>query len=166
MVESLNVYDISKAHQKNISAAVEEIRRLEDSVEKTRQMSSVHSRLRLRNQIVSIIGVKFIQYPQLINHFKAPYSAAVLCGICRKIQRAPETGDIEFLQEAANSSHGNFTKGNIVNAIAEIIYSHQLQLNDDKRIHSILNILKVEADKPLEKNIERVEAALEFLMDS
>ena len=84
--------------------------------------------------------------------------------IADKIIKIPDIDDLELLSTIAKEQIDNFTKGNIVNALAEIIYSGQIRIGDDKIIFHLLSELKLNADLPLLKNIERVYYALLYFL--
>lgn len=165
IIALIDELDISKIKKKSDSNISEKINKLNDEFEETRKIAATTSRLRMKGNIAKSIGDKFIQFPEIINQFIPTNSNGVICGFCIKIQATPEFGDLDKIELVFKNISSDFTKGCMTNALAELIYSQKLQLGDDKRIIQILNKLKENADNPLSKNIERVEAALNYLIN-
>lgn len=148
--------------EEQVAAEIEQLAREFDN---SSQIENVPYRLRQKNNLVQKISERFIQKPQLVDRFVHGGQPGIIAGIARKIQRVPGFRDVDVLHKLAAHSGGNFERGNIVNALSEIIYSGQLNLGDDRLVFQILDQMQKSADKPLLKNIERVRAALEYLLD-
>jgi hypothetical protein len=76
----------------------------------------------------------------------------------------PDVENLKLLKELTNRTTGNYAKGQITNALGELVYTGQLRIGDDRLIQEILEKLKNESDLPLSKNIERVETALSYFV--
>lgn len=150
---------------KNLDDEFNETKRLNSEFEKSAEIKSHQSRLRMKNDIVQKIAERFLRVPELMTLVKENPSNGFVCGLCRKIQIAPDFGDLDILEPVTEKVTGDFTRGNIVLALAQIIYHNKLGFGDDKRIEKILSAMQEGADKPLEKNIESVRAALEYFVD-
>lgn len=142
-----------------------EIVQLSEEFDTYTQIENIPSRLRLKNVAVQKISEKLMQNPELVNRFIQSGQAGIVAGIARKIQRAPGMNDLDILQQILLQPTGNFVRGNIVNALSEIIYSGQMRMGDDKIAFQLLDRMQESTDKPLQKNIERVRAALEYLLN-
>jgi hypothetical protein len=140
----------------------EDIEKLSKEFDDCQNIKSTPTRLRMKNHLSRKISEKFIQIPALINEFKFSDKEGIICGISDKIKLVPDNDDLDVLEEIARRATKNFTKGKIVNAIAEILYSGQIRIGDDVRIDDLLDLLNNNADLPLEKNIERVRVALHY----
>lgn len=121
-------------------------------------------KLREKNEIVRLIYPFFIDYPGLVQELVDTDRQAIICAIAHKMKLAPNIEELKTLQRIAPNATSDFTKGHIVNALAEFVYSGQLRFGDDTIIFETLNLLKIEADIPLQKNIERVEIALQYFL--
>lgn len=166
LVKLINEIDDTKIRTKLFENELDAIYKLSSDFEETKYIASVSSKLRTKNSIVTEIAKRLIQTPQLLQIILNNPSNGLVCGLCRKIQIAPDYNDLSILESVTNNISGDFTKGNVVNAIAELIYCHKLVIDDDLRIMRILNIVRINADKPLLKNIERTEAALQYLTET
>ena len=149
---------------KKITILAQEFDQLTFKDENVESKYALRLKLKMKNELAKNIRDKFIHNPSLITEFIPSQKDGIICGICKKIQFQPEFGDLDIIEQLAKDLNSNFTKGNITNAIAELIYYYKLQLGDEDRILHILDHLKVGADKPLLKNIERVEVALAYLI--
>ena len=141
-----------------------EIEKLAFEFDTCHNIASNPSRLRMKNHLVQKISERLALIPNLIYSFQDSKNEGIISGISEKIKAYPDINDLDILEKIAHNATKNFTKGNIVNALAEIIYSGQLRLGDDSRIEYILTLLNNHPDIPLEKNIERARAALHFLI--
>lgn len=121
-------------------------------------------RLREKNQIVNFIYSYFLDRPKLIHDFIDTDGQAIISAIALKFKIAPNIDDLKLLKQISKNASTNFTKGHIVNALAEFVYSGQLRFGDETIIFDTLNVLKPDADIPLLKNIERVEVALQYFL--
>lgn len=122
------------------------------------------SRVREKNHITRKICQLLIEHPALTDQIKDSENQGLIAGIAYKTGIIPNIEDLDLLALIAQNSSGNYSKGNIVNALGGLVYSGQLRLGDDQNIKTILNNMKTNADAPLSKNIERVEIALDFLL--
>lgn len=167
LIESLNELNFDKV--KLIASPPQikkEIKKLAVTFDKCQDISNNPTRVRMKNHIAQQICEKFVQAPDLIYLFQDSDSEGIICGISEKIKTYPDVNDLHILEKIAKKAQQNFTKGNIVNALAEIIYLGQIRLGDDSKIEDILTLLNKHTDIPLEKNIDRVRAALHFLKSS
>lgn len=164
IISLIDELDISKIKKKSDSIILKEIDELNSEFDETNKIQSATSRLRMKNSIAKSIGEKFVQYPEVFKKYLPTDSNGIICGLCMKIQSVPEFGDLDPLELVAKGVLSNFVKGCITNTVAELVYSQKLQIGDDERIKKILNNLKENADIPLAKNIDRVEAALNYLI--
>lgn len=121
-------------------------------------------RLREKNQITRKICQMLIEHPELMDKSKESKNQGILSGIAYKVRIVPDIEHLDLLESIAENSSSNFAKGNIVNALGELVYSGQLRLGDDYRILSLLGRMKENSDEPLVKNVERVESALGYLL--
>ncbi len=164
VVDELHTLKFEQLAIKSFPKILETIQLFEKEYIQANQVSYLPARLRLKNNAAKSIGVLLQSNPGLLQQFSANPSTAVICGICKKIQMNPESGDLNTIEKFTLPSLGMFTKGNIVNAITELIYFQTLSIGDDHRVKVLLNNLKTNADQPLLKNIERAEAALQYLL--
>ncbi|MEO1263889.1 MAG: hypothetical protein AAFZ15_34100 [Bacteroidota bacterium] len=125
-----------------------------------------HAAIRIRQKfkIVQFISDKLNEYPSLIERFKNTDDQALIAAIAHKIKSYPKVDDIRTLKTIAVKCESNFSKGQIVNALGEIVSYGELRFGDDQEVKNILEQLMDESDIPLKKNIERVLAALDFLL--
>jgi hypothetical protein len=163
-IELIDELDENKVQKKLEVNTDKELQRLATAFEESRAIKSTSSRLRTKNCIAKDIGKLFMQSPEIISKYKQSKQEGIICGLCKKIQAIPEFGDLDILAELAENTSSLFTKGSLVNALAELIYENKLQMGDHHSIIKILSDFKSEADDPLLKNIERTEAALAYLM--
>jgi len=140
-----------------------EIEKLAEDFDECQKIKSVSLRLRRKNNFSRQICEKFIQMPFLINEFKQSSKDGIICGIADKIKLLPDIDDLEVLEEISKNTNKNFTKGTIVNAIAEVLYLG-IGIGDDLRIDELLDLLDDNVDVPLGKNIERVRVALHYVI--
>ena len=148
----------------SLSRIREEIEKLAEEFEGCENIKSAPTRLRMKNHLSRKISEKLMQMPSLIDALKSSNKEGIICGISDKIKQVPDNDDLDILEEIAKRTTKAFTKGKIVNALAEILYSGQIRIGDDERMSELLDFLRNEANVPLEKNIERVRAALHFMM--
>lgn len=141
----------------------QEIKELIRAFEQADRIQSVPSRLRTKNDIARKMAERFLQRPHLISVYSHRKEDGLIAGIAGKVRLAPEMEDLDILEKLAAGAGGHFARGTIVNAVAEIIYSGQILIGDDRRILQLLETLSEAADAPLQKNIERVRASLEYL---
>lgn len=160
----LDSIDQEKLEKHSYQKDLENIPSLINKFNEASKISSANSRLRTKNSIAIKLGEMILRTPELSSHLIKHPENALICGLCRKIQVAPDYGDISSLHSVYKNAKGNFTKGNMVNAMAEIIYQSKVEMNDDGLIKEMLLALDSDADLPLKKNIERVSAALGFLL--
>ena len=131
----------------------------------SKQIQNNSSRLREKNQIVRKICQILIKNPELIDQLKTSNNQGIISGIAYKIKVMPDVEDLKILKELAFRTTGKYTKGQVTNALGELVYTGQLRIGDDRLIEEILADLKNESDLPLLKNIERVETALKYFVD-
>ena len=162
IVEELQIRDNLKEAISNELTAVEKL-----SVEyiESKEIKNNSSRLREKNQIVRKITQILLRKPELINEVKESNNQGIISGIASKMRVVPNVEDLRLLKDISSRTSGNYSKGQITNTLAELVYSGQLRIGDDEHILNILNNLKANADLPLSKNIERVETALKYLTD-
>jgi len=122
------------------------------------------TRIRKKYEIVKFIAEKLIEYPALVSKFQDSKDQAVIGGIAYKIKVDPSVEDLEILKKISKNCESNYVRGQVVNAIGEIIYTAELRIGDDDEIKELLRTIKDEEDIPLTKNIEGVNAALDFLL--
>lgn len=165
----LDILDTIGKEEKTISpkeiAVIQKrtIDRLIVEFEQSRAIKSRASKLRTKNHVSRKIGNLFLKNPDLLAQFQTTEKEGIISGICHKIKLLPEFGDLDLLATLAKEDLGNFTKGNIVNALAEIIYNGKLGIGEDTIVQSVLKELGKTGDVPLQKNIERVAVALDYL---
>ncbi|MCH5714700.1 hypothetical protein [Niabella hibiscisoli] len=164
VIDELYTLKFEQLGIKSLPQILETIQLFEKEYAQADQVPYLPARLRLKNNAAKSIGVLLQSNPGLIQQVSANPSTAIICGICKKIQMNPESGDLNTIEKFTHPSLGMFTKGNIVNAITELIYFQTLSIGDDHRINVLLNNLKTNADQPLLKNIESAEAALQYLL--
>lgn len=140
-----------------------EIEHLSWEFEKTNEMKSVLSELRMKIHIARKIAEKLVLWPDMIQDYRGTSDPALICAIGRKVKIIPDVEDLDILVSLIPHAKSNITKGFITNAIAELIYSGQLRLGDDITIREMLEELEKDGDAVLIENIERVEALLDFL---
>ncbi len=159
--------ELDEVKLKNISrqSIKEELDKLLEDYEDCRKIKSTATRLRMKNNLSHLISQKIIQYPKIVNEYVNNPTDGFICGVCKKIQRVPDFEDLDILEKIAPETNSKFVKGNIASAITELIYFSKVRIGDDVRISKILNLLKVGSDKTVQKNIERAEAALEYLLN-
>lgn len=129
---------------------------------KSQGFSSNASRLREKNDIARELGQLFIDYPELIKKFHGTEQEGVITGISNRYKRVPELSGIDFFESLSAKHLGNFTKCCITNALAEILYSGQLSMGDDKRIAGILDNLFPNSYQTVRLSITRVSAELDY----
>jgi len=132
--------------------------------EETNEQKITSARLRMKNDLLRKIGDKFIQRPTLVAKYENSGQEGILAGIALKIKMYPDYQDLDVLESLTEQASGNFARGAIVNALAELVYSGQLSIGDDRRVIGLLERLELNSDVPLQKNVERVRAALEYLL--
>ena len=164
VIENLEELNELKLKNKSIDEIKKGFDALLKDFEESKKIESTPTRLRMKNDLSYKISQKIIQYPDLVYQYLDNPSDGLICGISKKIQRIPDFEDLDLLEKIASKTKSRFTKGGIANAIAELIYFGKIRLGDDKKINEILNVLKIDSDKTVQKNVERVEAALEYLL--
>lgn len=120
--------------------------------------------LRWKNDIIRAIYEYFNEYPDLIPDFRHTTEQAIIAAIALRQKIVPNINELNTLKQISKNASSNFTKGHIVNALAEFVYSGQLRFGDETIIFETLNLLKTNADVPLQKNIERVKIALQYFL--
>lgn len=140
------------------------INKLGEKYIESKNIKNNPSRLREKNQITRKIAQILIEDPELIDRVKETENQGIISGIAYKTGIIPDIENLDLLEYISKRSTSNFSKGNTVNALGELVYSGQLRIGDGQRIKSILNSMKATSDIPLSKNIERVEAALDYLL--
>ena len=131
---------------------------------KTKTIQSNPTRLREKNDIARELGEIFINHPEMIEEFLNTRSEGIITGIANRYKRIPDTTGISFFESIANQNLGNFTKCCIVNALAEIIYTGQLMIGDDKRISTILDQLFPNSFQTVRLSITRVSGELDYFL--
>lgn len=121
-------------------------------------------RIRKKYKIVKFIAEKLNEYSELIEKFKTTDDQAIIGGIAYKIKANPKVEDLSILKSISERCRSNYSKGQIINAVGEIVYTGELRFGDDIEIKEILVKLESENDIPLTKNIERVLSALDHLL--
>ncbi len=122
-------------------------------------------RIRKKYKIVKFIAEKLNEYHELIHKFKYSDDQGIIGGIAYKIKANPKVEDLPILKILTEKCKSNYSKGQIVNAVGEIIYTGELRFGDDSEIREILDRIKSDDDDvPLAKNIERVISALDHLL--
>ncbi len=165
IIALMDELDNSKMKKKSDISILEQIEVQTAEFEEARKISVTTLRLRMKNDIAQSIGNRFIQFPDVMKQYIDTRSLGIICGLCIKIQGTPEYGDLDIIERIAKGISSNFTKGYITNALASLIHAQKLQLGDDNRIRKVLLELQENADIPLSKNIERVEADLNYLLE-
>ncbi len=160
----LDQLDESKIKAKSNFDLIEKIRELDEKFSRCDDIEATTSRLRMKNEIAKSISENIIQYPDALKEFLPLISDGIICGLSKRIQEIPKFGDLDLIESSTGEINSNFTKGCVTNAIAELVYSQKLRIGDAERTRKILNALKRNSDVPLMKNIERVEAALDYLV--
>lgn len=161
----LQIVDDLENKGKGIEIPNKEMNQIEELAReyiKSKQLKNNSSRLREKNQIVRKICQILIKNPELINQLKTSNNQGVISGIAYKIKVMPDVEDLKVLKEVVYRTTGNYAKGQITNALGELVYTGQLRIGDDRLIEEILEDLKNESDFALSKNIERVETALKY----
>jgi hypothetical protein len=147
----------------------DEIEKLERRFFKCRKtnsnIKSNQTRLREKNEIAREFGQIFIDYPELIEGFYATKEEGVISGISNRYKRVPDNSGIDFFESISTNDLGNFTKCCIVNALAEILYSGQLQMGDETRINKILDDLYPNSFQTVRISITRVSAEVEYFLN-
>lgn len=144
----------------------ESIQELHEAFEESRKIKSKASRLRTKNHLSRQIGEIFLQFPALIPEYMGTSSDGIIGGICRKIIYSPAYSEIEVLSHLVSKTDSLFVKGEMINALAEIIYNGKLGLGDEEIAQQIFQEVEKKADLPLQKNVERVRVALEYLTNT
>ena len=137
-----------------------EIEALSKEFDNTEMIISLPSRLRSKIHIARKMAEKLITRPELIKEYKDTTNQAIICAISRKVKMIPDIDELYVLEANLPNATSTLTKGFIANALAELIYSGQLRLGDDYRVHTILDFMKKDADPVLIKNISFIETAL------
>lgn len=141
-----------------------EIEELAVEFAKTDQMSNIPSMLRMKIHIARKMAEKLMLFPDLVREYMGTTDLAVICAIGRKVKIVPDIADLEVLESIVPNATTNVSKGFLTNALAELIYAGQLRIGDDERLYELLRIIKQEdGDRALLSNVERVEAALDYL---
>jgi len=149
-----------------IDDTLSQISKLGEDFNHLNQITNTASRLREKNQITRKICQYLIEEPHLQTQLLSTNNQGIISGLAFKIRTIPDVELLSILDKITSNAKSNFPKGNIVNAIAEIVYSGQMRMGDDVVITSILERLSIDADLPLKKNIERVEVALKYLIQN
>ena len=165
IIDQINEVDGNAVRENDASAMEAKIAELIEAYNESNNIENNTSRLRTKHDIAGKLGKYFCTYPAEIEKFLADPSDAVICGICRKIMSGGQYGDMDVLEKLAPNAVGYFAKGNIVNAISKLVNYSKLRMGDENQIRDLLQSLRIESHKPLCKNIERVEAELEFLLE-
>lgn len=127
-------------------------------------ITSTTARLREKNQLIRDICMALIDAPQLADQLCIDSNEGILAGLAMKMRVVPDINDLSKLEKMTATAKKNFTKGVIANTLAQLVYSGQLRLGDDQIIRQLLSQLSQDADVPLAKNVERIEAALDYLV--
>ena len=130
---------------------------------RTSEIRSTASRLRTTIHIARKMADIMIQRPNLIWEYKYTSDQGIICAIGRKVKVLPIIEEIEIIESVVPNAKNSITKGFLVNALGEFIYSGQLRIGDDERIYYLLKEMAREADIVLIKNIERVKVSLDYL---
>lgn len=140
-----------------------ELRELSTQFEETENIKSLASNLRMKIHIARKMAEKLIPWANLMKTFKDTKDQAFICAIGRKIKVLPNTEDLDILECVVPNAETSISKGFLTNAIAELIYAGQIRWGDEVRIQEMLDILRIDGDRVLLTNIERVQAALDVL---
>lgn len=160
----LNLLNTEPKGNKTTTTILEEIEELKQEWNAAGNIKNNASRVREKNQVARKIMELLIQDPTNISDLLDTNNEGIISGIALKTKVVPDIEDIEILEQLSQKCIKNFSKGMIVNALAELIYSGQLRIGDEEKIENILTRIKTNCDLPLKKNIERVEVALDFLL--
>ncbi|MBL7774535.1 MAG: hypothetical protein JNK89_00945 [Saprospiraceae bacterium] len=154
--------------KKDVEAIREQVRELvcryEECRKKAKTIQTIPTRLREKNEIGRKMGELFVSHPELIEAYRESGEEGVIVGLANRYRVVPDTDAIDIFESAVRNTTGNFSRGCIVNALAEIVYSGQIRIGDDARIFNLLSTLSQNADEPLLRNIQRVEADLNYLL--
>lgn len=162
ILELLDLINDEKAN----SNPTEILQRLNEEFENIGEnIKSRTVKLRTKNDLMRKMGDVLVQFPLLVSENLTKSSEGIMNGICRKIILVPSFEDVNILLQFVDETNSSFTKGNIVNAFAELIYNGKLSIGDEAHIRTALAQLAETEDLPLQKNIERVEAALDYLIN-
>ena len=129
---------------------------------KAKCIQSNPTRLREKNDIARELSQIFIDYPDLIQNYYGTNNDGVITGIANRYKRLPELTGIDFFESISKIELGNFTKCCITNALAEILYSGQLRVGDEKRISKILDELYPNSYQTVRLSVLRVSAELDY----
>lgn len=172
ILDIVNSVDDSDTGNFHVKKSIEEIQeavlqlneRYENCRKKAKTIQTTVTRLREKNEIGRKLGELFINYPDLVDIYAETDREGIIIGLAIKFKIVPDTKAIDIFEGVVDKMTGNFSRGCIVNALAEVVYSGQLRIGDDARIYAILDLLLTNADEPLEKNIIRVKTDLDYLL--
>ena len=157
-------YKVKKG-QEEVKLEIQNLaQRFEECRKKSKSIQTTPTRLREKNEIGKKIGELFLSHPDLIDAYQESEDEGVIVGLANRFKVVPDTKAIDIFEGVYGNLTGNFSKGCIVNALAEVVYSG-LRIGDDTRIYKMLNTLSQNADEPLRRNIQRVEADLNYLLE-
>ena len=160
-IDDLNPRFMKKADSKDELKA--EIEALSEEFNRADEIRSTPSRLRTKIHLARKMAEKFGQRPELVWEFKGSSDPAIMCAIGRIVKIVPDIEALEVLESVVHNAQDNITKGFIVNALAELVYSGQLRIGDDERMYNMLEALGKEGNRVTLTNVERVKAALDYL---
>lgn len=165
-LEGISDADYKKKKDKaEILALIEALEvRFSQSRKKAKTILSNPTRLREKNEISREMGQVFLDHPDLILRFYGTNDEGVITGIANRYKRLPELDGIDFFESVSKNDLGNFTKCCIVNAVAEILYTGQLRIGDDKRIAHILDDLFPRSYQTVKLSITRVSGELDYFL--
>lgn len=121
-------------------------------------------RLREKNHLVKLIHHFFVEHPSLVYDFLNTKEQAIIAAIALKLKLEPKIDQLHLLAQICPNALSRYSKGYIVNALGEFVYSAEIRFGDDAVIFKTLDMLKKDADITLLKNIERVEIALQYFL--
>jgi len=157
-------YKKKKSVQEVVAHLTELSSRFHQSRKKAKTIQSNPTRLREKNEISREIGQIFIDYPELIQQYYGVQDEGIISGIANRYKRLPELSGIDFFESISGNDLGNFTKCCIVNALAEILYTGQLRIGDDKRVSKVLDDLFPNSFQTVKLSITRVSAELDYFI--
>lgn len=138
--------------------------RFDQCRKKAHAIQNNSTRLREKNEISRKMGDVFIDFPDLIQSFYGTQEEGIITGIANRYKKVPELSGIDFFESVPKNELGNFTKCCIVNALAEIIYSGQMRIGDEKRVEKILVDLFPNSYQTVKLSITRVSAELDYFL--
>lgn len=161
-----------KKNDKEVFSSILELeQRFNQARKKSKTIQSNQTRLREKNDIARELGEIFINHPDLIKSYRGTLSEGIIAGIANRYKRLPEISGIDFFESVAEPILGNFTKCSIANALVEIIYTGQLQTQEDpklvpdnERIANILDKMFPSSFQTVKLSITRVSAELEYFL--